>query len=135
MKGQTISGLMCGLLFASSLTDESNSHTDVSRSSSSVSKCSITPTALQKKRKKEDPLDEVLAESLKAFREKRSAKEQAVSLPSGPAYHFGMEIAWRLHNMTPRQRALAQLRIQQVLYEMEFPPEHFMSPNVVQPYS
>ena len=78
-------------------------HTDdVSKSSSSASKCSITPPPLQKRKTKEDPLDEVLAESLKAFRKKRSAKEQAVSLPSGPACHFGMEIAWSLDKVTPR---------------------------------
>ena len=134
MKGQTISGLMWAFLFACSLTDESTSHTyNVSRSSSSASKCSIIPPPLQKKKRKEYALDEVLAESLKAFCKKRSAKEQAV--PSGFAYHFGMEIVWCLDKVTPRQRALAQLRIQHVLYEIEFPPEHFMSPNVVQPYS
>ena len=37
--------------------------------------------------------------------------------------HFGLQVAATIRRFNPRQKALAKLRIEQVLVDVEFPPE------------
>ena len=48
-------------------------------------------------------------------------------LPSGPAYHFGMELAWRLDKLSDRQMAIAKVRIHQIMLDIEYPPQQQFS--------
>ena len=55
------------------------------------------------------------------LREKKKAEKEAA--PKNPEINYGMEIAETLNRFTPRQKAVAKLRIRQVLFEVEFPPK------------
>ena len=56
-------------------------------------------------------------------RGKREAEKNAT--PRNPETNYGLEIAETLNRFTPRQKALAKFRIQQVLLEIEFPSEMY----------
>ena len=60
------------------------------------------------------------------LKDKREAEKQAV--PRIPETNYGLEVAETINRLTPRQRSLAKLRIQQVLFEIEFPNEMCMQP-------
>ena len=77
----------------------------------------------KKRRIRADEVDELLVKSLNSLQEKK-----AKTVTIDEEGHFGKQVAASLRRYTPRQRAIAKLRIQQVLTEVEFPPE-FMSPT------
>lgn len=82
-----------------------------------------TGTSLKKKRVRKDDIDELLVKSLNSLQEKK-----VKTVTNDEEGHFGQQVAATLRRYTPRQRALAKLRIQQVLTDVEFPPE-FTSPG------
>ena len=59
-------------------------------------------------------------------KDKREAEKQA--MPRNPETNYGLEIAKTLNRFTPQQKSLAKLRIQQVLFEIEFPQDMYMQP-------
>ena len=84
-----------------------------------------------KRRKRADPVDQMLAESIRAMQQKQAARatREIERLPSGSAYHFGMELALQLDKLTDRQMALAKIRIHQVMLDIEYPPQEHYSPG------
>lgn len=78
---------------------------------------------------REEEVDEAILQGFResrdrrAIREKITAEKQAAQ--KNPESHYGLEIAERLNKMNPRQKAIAKLRIQQVLLEVEFPSESY----------
>ena len=61
------------------------------------------------------------------FHESRERWEKRVEgkTEQNPDIHFGRDVGERLYRMTPRQKAIAKVRIQQVLLEVEFPSEQY----------
>ena len=49
--------------------------------------------------------------------------------------YFGKNVGETLHQMTPRQKAIAKARIQHVLLEVQFPEEPFYQPPSPHPQS
>ena len=81
----------------------------------------------RKKRKARDEVDEALVQLSKSavqrrqLKEKREAEKQAVV--RNLEINYGLEVAETLNRLTVRQRALAKLKIQQLLFEIEFPSD------------
>ena len=65
-------------------------------------------------------MGEYIVQSLKSIEDRR-AQRQVVS--DDEDVLFGRQIAATLHRLTSRQKAVAKLRIQQVLIDVEFPDE------------
>lgn len=73
---------------------------------------------LKRKRNRNDEIDELLVKSLSSIQEKRT-KEKT----DDEEGYFGKHISETLRRFNARQKALAKLQIQQVLLQLEFPPE------------
>ena len=65
---------------------------------------------LKKRRIRADEVDELLVKSLNSLQEKK-----AKTVTIDEEGHFGQQVTASLRQYTPRQRAIAKLRIQQVL--------------------
>ena len=67
-------------------------------------------------------MDDTLLLLSKAALERRLLKDRReVEKPRNPETNYGLEVAETLNRFTLRQRSLAKLRIQQILFEIEFP--------------
>lgn len=91
-----------------------------SRSSSishSSRSCSLSSASCSKKAKMDAEGDRVLVESLREIQE---PSQQRRALKEDIDANFGMEVAGRLKSLHPKQNALAKLKIQQILFDMEF---------------
>lgn len=96
-------------------------------SSRPASPATFEPPMKRKRKRKgsSNDVDDALLLLLKTalerrlLKDKREAEKQAV--PQNPETNYGLEVAETLNRFTPRQRSLAKLRIQQVLFEIEFP--------------
>ena len=95
-----------------------------------------SPAELPSKRKRKDRSNDVddalllLSKTTlerRLSKDKREAEKQAV--PRNPETNYGLEVAETLNRFTTRQRSLAKLRIQQVLFEIEFPNDVCMQPH------
>ena len=64
-----------------------------------------------KKRKSEAPADEVDTEILRQLKQGQELDEED---------HYRQSVAGTLRKMSPEQRALAKIRIQQILYEIQY---------------
>ena len=62
-------------------------------------------------------------------------KAEAESAEKNADMYFGKNVGETLHQMTPRQKAIAKARIQQVLLEVQFPEEPFYQPPSPHPQS
>ena len=84
---------------------------------------SSSPSMQPNKRRHEvDPGDEALISSLKEVTAcAKEMKEKKATKDKGPNIHFGMEVAERLNRPEPRQQAIAKVRIQQFLLDVEYP--------------
>lgn len=76
-----------------------------------------TPKSSIKKRGRDTEINELLISSLASAQ----AKKPKVNDEEG---YFGQVIAATIRRLTPRQKAMAKLRIQQVLTDIEFPPDY-----------
>ena len=103
--------------FDFSVLDESELPTPTESRCSTASPKSV-PERSQKRKRNEDPLDELLLESIREMKEKRAAK-----IPPSKNTSFCMEIAQRLDRMSDRQSAMAKLKILQIITDMEYPPD------------
>ena len=92
--------------------------TSISDQSSAPS--TSTPHQPAKKRKinKGDEIDEAILRSLKDIKERYSEQQQEIETEEAL---FGRQVAAVLHRLAPRQKAVAKLRIQQILTDAEFP--------------
>ena len=72
-------------------------------------------------------MDEDLVRSRRTVHEMRTCKDedefQKQETPRDESDLFGMQLAATLSRFTYRQRALAKMRIAQVLFEVEFPSD------------
>ena len=75
----------------------------------------------KKKISKDDEIGECIMQSLKSIEENRRALAQ--NQEEDEDQLFGRHIAVTLCRLTSRQKAMAKLRIQQVLIDVEFPEE------------
>ena len=75
----------------------------------------------KKKISKDDEIGECIIQSLKSIAENRCALAQKQEEDDDQL--FGRQIAITLHRLTTKQKAIAKLRIQQVLIDVEFPEE------------
>jgi hypothetical protein len=63
-------------------------------------------------------VDELLVKSLHSLQESKSAKTDV-----DEEGHYGEQIAATLHRFTPRQKALAKMKIQRISFYIEFDSE------------
>ena len=95
----------------------------------SVSSLEKQPPTQRRKGCKGDDVDAVIIQSLKGSQERWAQKvtqeEEGKSLMNDEEGHFGMQVAATLRRLTPRQKAIAKLRIDQVLVDVEFPAEPY----------
>ena len=87
----------------------------------SASSSDVLQSPAKRKKSRGDEVEEVILCSLKSLQERRRGKEQQQQ--SDEEAHFGQQIAATLRRFTPRQKALAKLQIELVLFSVEFPPE------------
>jgi hypothetical protein len=73
----------------------------------------------KKKMSKDDEIGECIIQSLKSIEENRHALAQKQEDDEDQL--FGRQVAITLHRFTSRQKAMAKLRMQQVLIDVEFP--------------
>ena len=69
----------------------------------------------------EAEVDKALLESVKGLQELTKTMREETNKPD---VNFCLDIAKRLSGMTRQKNALAKMRVQQVLYEIEFAPEN-----------
>ena len=87
----------------------------MSYSSASHSRSSGT-SASNKRRAKADEIDELLVKSLTTLQDNKMSKTEECDEDG----YFGQQIAATLRRFTPRQKAIAKLRMQQILVDTEF---------------
>jgi hypothetical protein len=116
---------------ASTNTTSSTTTTSISGSSApSPTRKSSTPLAksqAKKKKTRADEVDELLVKSLHSLQESKKAK---IDDEEG---HYGEQIAATLRRFTPRQKALAKMKIQELLFNIEFESEPVISPTYTHP--
>ena len=75
---------------------------------------------LKKRSSTIDDNDEMLITSIKNLRERQQDKQKG---QLDEETHFGLQVAETLRRFNSKQRALAKLQIDQVLFNVEFPPK------------
>lgn len=110
-----------------STSNSSSSHSSTSASSSSICYSSSSHTSSTKKRKaKAEEIDELLIKSLASLQQNKIAKTEEIDEDG----YFGQQIiAATLRHFTPRQKAIAKLRMQQIHVDTEFTEYSLMSLN------
>ena len=106
----------------------STSHVTPSPPSTSLRPPRPSPRELQhRKRPRSSQNEDIDTAIINGFRESRERWEKRVKdkTEQNPDMHFGRDVGERLYRMTPCQKALAKVRIQQVLLEVEFPSEQY----------
>ena len=87
------------------------------------------PPIKRKRKGSSSDVDDALLLLSKAALERRLMKDRReAEKPRNPETNYGLEVAETLNRFTLRQRSLAKLRIQQVLFEIEFPSDVCMQP-------
>ena len=100
-----------------------NQSTSPASSSISVSPGPSEPPPKWQRKEGKNEVDDALLALARSAQERRIVRErkEAEKQPRNPETHYGLEIAETLNRFTPHQKALAKVRIQQVLLEIEFP--------------
>ena len=118
--------------------DEEDSEQSVCSANASITKEPSSGRPLEKypapkkMKKSATPLDQLEVEILKEIR--RSQPSETTSPDEDDL--FGQSVAATLKNLSPRQKALAKMRMQQLLYEVQFcPPQHPLPPAFSPPDS
>ena len=89
--------------------------------SSTVSLESVAPPpSKRKKTRVGDDVEELLVRNLKHLEERRADDEEEL---------FGRTVAATLRRFSLRQRAVAKMRIQTMLLDIEFPEEAYIQPQ------
>lgn len=73
----------------------------------------------RKKKSKADEVDELLVKSLHSLQENKKSTRDL-----DEEGHYGEQIAATLRRFTVRQKALAKMKIQELLFNIEFDSEH-----------
>jgi len=74
----------------------------------------------EKKRKLDEYIDSVHS-NIGFISEQKFARETESHYPD---QYFGMEVAERLHTMSDKTKALAKVKIQEILYDIQFGSEN-----------
>ena len=105
----------------------------IANSSRPASPATFEPPVKRKRKASSNDVDDALlllsktALERRLLKDKKEAEKQA--WPKNPETNYGLEVAETLNRFTPRQKSLAKLRIQQVLFEIEFPTDVCMQPH------
>ena len=75
-----------------------------------------------------EELDDAICEGLRVSRKRRERKAEAEAAENNAEMYFGKNVGETLRLMTPRQKAIAKARIQQVLLEVEFSAQQSYQP-------
>lgn len=111
--------------------ESSSENFSTSFAASSSSSCTPSPKNSRKRKiSKSDEVDELLIRSLSTLQDRAVQKE---TKETDAEYLYGQMVCATLQRFNPRQRAAAKLRIQQLLNEIEFPPDFPMSNNFTPP--
>lgn len=100
-------------------------------STSSSSALSTEPEVSKNVRKRKVyDVDKEIVSSLKCIQERWSRRDaDSKQIPLDEEGHFGNQVAATLRRLTTKQKAIAKLQIDQVLVNIEFPPDNtFVSP-------
>ena len=117
------------------LQDQSSATTPSSRPSTPTT---YEPISKRRRKTTSNDVDDALlllsktALERRLLKDKKEAEKQA--LPRNPETNYGLEVAETLNRFTPRQRSLAKLRIQQILFEIEFPSDVCVQPSLDMSY-
>ena len=87
-----------------------------------------TPAKRKKISQKDDEIDELLKTELKEIQNRRIRRE-----PNDSEGYFGQHVAATLRRFNDRQKAIAKLKIEQVLVTVEFPSDPY-APAFYQPH-
>lgn len=87
-------------------------------SSNSITTC--TPFSKKRKRGKDSDVDEAIIRSLKQLEERREKKTQQKYDILDEEDLFGRQVSSVLRRLPDRQRALAKIKVQQLLFDIEF---------------
>ena len=101
------------------------------QSTSSLDSDGYKQPAKKRKVHKGDDVDDAIIQTLKSIQE-RNAQQDEVDKQAqilDEEAHFGNQVAATLCRFTTRQKAIAKLQIDQVLVNVEFPPEPNYSGN------
>lgn len=71
-------------------------------------------------------MDEMIVRTLRGIEERR--QEKRTQQVEDEAELFGRLVASTLRRLSARQQAMAKLKIQQLLIDIEFPDEHYFPP-------
>ncbi len=93
------------------------------RSSSSIS------SMRGQRRRPRDESDSIDLAIFEELRDSRKRREMRAETESNAAMSFGRHVGERLNKMTPHLRAMAEVKIQQVLLDIEFPPDQVQQVN------
>lgn len=66
-------------------------------------------------------VDDAIIQLSKSTIERRAMRDKREAEKSLPELNYGMEVAKTLSVLSPRKRALAKVKMQQLLYEIKFP--------------
>ena len=89
------------------------------------------PRGSQQKRRRigrGEELDDAICEGLRESRKRWERKAEAEAAEKNAEMYFGKNVGETLRLMTPRQKAIAKARIQQVLLEVEFSAQQSYQP-------
>ena len=79
----------------------------------------------KRQRSPDQEIDDAICEGLCESRKRWQKRAELEAEHKNPDNHFGRDVGERLYRMTPRQKAITKVRIQQVLLEIEFPSEQY----------
>ena len=86
---------------------------------------STQPPAKRRKSSRSEDIDELFVRSINMLQEKRKKKEEL-----DEEGHFAHHAAGTLRRFNSRQKAIAKLRIEQVLVDVEFAQDNYFTPPV-----
>ena len=91
--------------------------------------CTPEPSQRRKRNSAQDVVDAIiqLTKSVVERRNKKERREPENDETRNPEYHYAIEVAKTLSRLTPRNRSLAKMKIQQILFELEFPADTMQS--------
>ena len=99
------------------------SHTPTSHTPTSHTSTSHTTNTRKRQRQSDRDGDGALLECLSSIETRRQERQKAKDMD--PDTHFAMDIAARLRRLSPRDNAIAKMKLLEVLTNIEFPPEQY----------
>ena len=74
---------------------------------------------------RDEKIDDAICEGFCESRKRWGKRAEAEAEQKNPDIHCGRDVGERFYRMTPRQKAVAKVMIQQVLLDVEFPSEQY----------